>query len=98
MAAKGQGLVIQLKTIARYTFKRELEGNRDRSNFELRIIVRAAICPEIIVVAFKLPQLPSRPVEVMEMLEEEFRKIPDSEVPRSEERRVGKECRSRWSP
>ena len=24
--------------------------------------------------------------------------IPPEEVPRSEERRVGKECRSRWSP
>ena len=27
-----------------------------------------------------------------------MRKIPYTIIPRSEERRVGKECRSRWSP
>ena len=30
--------------------------------------------------------------------EEQFKMIPDSIKQRSEEHRVGKECRSRWSP
>ncbi len=34
------------------------------------------------------------PLEVIENLQE----IEDEGEPRSEERRVGKECRSRWSP
>src|ERR1017187_5895284 len=44
---------------------------------------------------------PSRPAETLgkESAEQIFRRLLSSEnAPRSEERRVGKECRSRWSP
>src|SRR5256885_17001073 len=45
------------------------------------------------------PTLPRLPDRVDTILEQWARERPDLDAsPRSEERRVGKECRSRWSP
>ena len=45
-----------------------------------------------------VPVPPAHVVESVEQAVEAFKKINSKVVVRSEERRVGKECRSRWSP
>ena len=39
-----------------------------------------------------------RPVQIAAQLKEQYPELADISIGRSEERRVGKECRSRWSP
>ena len=39
-----------------------------------------------------------KPAEVLRMIANWQKHCPGYEIKRSEERRVGKECRSRWSP
>ena len=46
----------------------------------------------------ELEQIPQPFVELMSELEKRIMKDIIERIKRSEERRVGKECRSRWSP
>src|ERR1035437_5939312 len=48
--------------------------------------------------AYKFAKFPLTVKETGEFPPEEIEDAPGRRAPRSEERRVGKECRSRWSP
>ena len=58
--------------------------------------------PERAALELRLTELAGRRTAIRERLEAEWRRPLDEMLagaqPRSEERRVGKECRSRWSP
>src|SRR3990167_5843826 len=85
-------LYLQFRTLIDLFFIR-LETNNPRSNVALRHLLYQGIREHLLVIPQAddvRPQLPDDAVFVS--------MVPKSDVIRSEERRVGKECRSRWSP
>src|SRR2546426_6083432 len=58
----------------------------------------AVVLPEVFVKALNLARNVGRPVRDLTTIDMDFHRHYRPAVNRSEERRVGKECRSRWSP